>query len=90
VTLPGPPPRGATFQQAGACVKRCVATPSVLLQLKNISPLALVHSAGNTLTNVSLGRVAVSFTHTIKVGQACRSGHLYLPSERTRLCSMRA
>jgi solute carrier family 35 protein E1 len=34
--------------------------------LKNISPLALVHSAGNTLTNVSLGRVAVSFTHTIK------------------------
>jgi len=34
--------------------------------IKNISPLAVVHSLGNTLTNVSLGRVAVSFTHTIK------------------------
>lgn len=34
--------------------------------IKKISPLAVVHSLGNTLTNVSLGRVAVSFTHTIK------------------------
>ncbi|DBA65780.1 hypothetical protein WJX79_001358 [Trebouxia sp. C0005] len=33
---------------------------------KGISPLAGVHSLGNLLTNVSLGRVAVSFTHTIK------------------------
>lgn len=30
------------------------------------SPLALVHALGNALTNVSLGAVAVSFTHTIK------------------------
>lgn len=30
-------------------------------------PLALVHTLGNLLTNVSLGHVAVSFTHTIKV-----------------------
>lgn len=33
---------------------------------KGISPLAGVHTLGNLLTNVSLGRVAVSFTHTIK------------------------
>lgn len=31
-----------------------------------MSPLAVVHTLGNTLTNVSLGAVAVSFTHTIK------------------------
>lgn len=31
-----------------------------------ILPLALVHTLGNILTNVSLGKVAVSFTHTIK------------------------
>eukprot|EP00958_Prasinococcus_capsulatus_P002888 scaffold255_cov264-Prasinococcus_capsulatus_cf.AAC.3 len=29
-------------------------------------PLAVVHTLGNLLTNVSLGKVAVSFTHTIK------------------------
>lgn len=32
-----------------------------------IFPLACVHTLGNLFTNVSLGRVAVSFTHTIKV-----------------------
>jgi solute carrier family 35 protein E1 len=37
------------------------------VQAKGISPLAGVHTLGNLLTNVSLGRVAVSFTHTIKV-----------------------
>jgi uncharacterized membrane protein len=31
-----------------------------------VAPLALVHTLGNLLTNVSLGMVAVSFTHTIK------------------------
>lgn len=31
-----------------------------------VAPLALVHTLGNLLTNVSLGTVAVSFTHTIK------------------------
>ena len=35
--------------------------------LTSIAPLALVHMLGNLLTNVSLGKVAVSFTHTIKV-----------------------
>ena len=32
----------------------------------SILPLAAVHTLGNLLTNVSLGKVAVSFTHTIK------------------------
>lgn len=35
-------------------------------QLVAILPLALVHTLGNLFTNMSLGRVAVSFTHTIK------------------------
>uniref|UniRef100_A0A7S3UEY2 Sugar phosphate transporter domain-containing protein n=1 Tax=Picocystis salinarum TaxID=88271 RepID=A0A7S3UEY2_9CHLO len=34
--------------------------------LLTILPLAVVHTLGNLLTNVSLGKVAVSFTHTIK------------------------
>jgi len=34
--------------------------------LVGILPLAVVHTLGNLLTNVSLGQVAVSFTHTIK------------------------
>lgn len=34
--------------------------------IKSILPLAAVHMLGNLLTNVSLGKVAVSFTHTIK------------------------
>jgi solute carrier family 35 protein E1 len=34
--------------------------------LKPIAPLAVIHAVGNLLTNVSLGKVAVSFTHTIK------------------------
>lgn len=40
---------------------------SLVVQAKEILPLATVHTLGNLLTNVSLGRVAVSFTHTIKV-----------------------
>mmetsp|Transcript_33598 Transcript_33598/g.72624 ORF Transcript_33598/g.72624 Transcript_33598/m.72624 type:complete len:406 (-) Transcript_33598:384-1601(-) len=35
-------------------------------QLVSILPLACVHTLGNLLTMVSLGKVAVSFTHTIK------------------------
>lgn len=31
-----------------------------------VAPLAMVHALGNLLTNMSLGMVAVSFTHTIK------------------------
>ncbi|KAF5175334.1 Phosphoenolpyruvate/phosphate translocator chloroplastic-like [Thalictrum thalictroides] len=35
-------------------------------QLIAILPLAMVHTLGNLFTNMSLGKVAVSFTHTIK------------------------
>ncbi|KAG8388572.1 hypothetical protein BUALT_Bualt02G0139300 [Buddleja alternifolia] len=35
-------------------------------QLALILPLAVVHTLGNLFTNMSLGKVAVSFTHTIK------------------------
>ncbi|MBA0847077.1 hypothetical protein Goshw_012265 [Gossypium schwendimanii] len=35
-------------------------------QLAAIMPLAVVHTLGNLFTNMSLGKVAVSFTHTIK------------------------
>ncbi|KAL8139516.1 hypothetical protein V2J09_005537 [Rumex salicifolius] len=35
-------------------------------QLLAIVPLAIAHATGNLLTNISLGKVAVSFTHTIK------------------------
>ncbi|ONK69725.1 uncharacterized protein A4U43_C05F26070 [Asparagus officinalis] len=35
-------------------------------QLMAILPLAAVHTMGNLFTNMSLGKVAVSFTHTIK------------------------
>ena len=34
--------------------------------LAGIWPLAIIHVLGNVLTNVSLGAVAVSFTHTVK------------------------
>ncbi|KAH7658553.1 Triose phosphate/phosphoenolpyruvate translocator protein [Dioscorea alata] len=37
-----------------------------LSQLVPILPLALVHALGLLFTNMSLGKVAVSFTHTIK------------------------
>ncbi|XP_022735620.1 triose phosphate/phosphate translocator, non-green plastid, chloroplastic-like [Durio zibethinus] len=35
-------------------------------QLAVILPLAVVHTLGNLFTNMSLGKVAISFTHTIK------------------------
>jgi drug/metabolite transporter (DMT)-like permease len=35
-------------------------------QLAVILPLAVAHTLGNLLTNISIGKVAVSFTHTIK------------------------
>ncbi|XP_027358638.1 phosphoenolpyruvate/phosphate translocator 2, chloroplastic-like isoform X1 [Abrus precatorius] len=35
-------------------------------QIVSIFPLAVAHTMGNLLTNVSLGKVAVSFTHTVK------------------------
>ncbi|CAN6326837.1 unnamed protein product [Urochloa humidicola] len=37
-----------------------------LRQYAKLLPLVLIHVLGNVFTNVSLGRVAVSFTHTIK------------------------
>ncbi len=37
------------------------------MQWYSVLPLAAVHTLGNLLTNCSLGSVAVSFTHTIKV-----------------------
>ncbi|VAH02966.1 unnamed protein product [Triticum turgidum subsp. durum] len=37
-----------------------------LQQYAKILPLALIHMMGNVFTNMSLGKVAVSFTHTIK------------------------
>lgn len=36
--------------------------------LKSLFPLACIHTLGNMLTNVSVTQVAVSFTHTVKVG----------------------
>lgn len=43
-------------------------------QAKTLSPLAVVHTLGNALTNISLGAVAVSFTHTIKALEPMFSG----------------
>ncbi|XP_051178706.1 phosphoenolpyruvate/phosphate translocator 3, chloroplastic [Lolium perenne] len=37
-----------------------------LQQYAKILPLAIIHVMGNAFTNMSLGKVAVSFTHTIK------------------------
>jgi solute carrier family 35 protein E1 len=42
----------------------------LLLQIASVYPLAIIHVLGNVLTNVSLGKVAVSFTHTVKVRPA--------------------
>jgi len=53
----------ALFVWATGIHKRPKLTRS---QLMTILPLACVHTLGNLLTNVSLGKVAVSFTHTIK------------------------
>lgn len=38
-------------------------------QLVAILPLAIVHTLGNLFTNMSIGKVAVSFTHTIKASE---------------------
>ena len=37
-----------------------------LMHYAKLLPLALIHMLGNVFTNMSLGKVAVSFTHTIK------------------------
>ncbi|XP_077244169.1 triose phosphate/phosphate translocator, non-green plastid, chloroplastic-like [Tasmannia lanceolata] len=51
------------FMWATNLYKRPKLTTSQLLA---ILPLAVVHTMGNLFTNMSLGKVAVSFTHTIK------------------------
>jgi solute carrier family 35 protein E1 len=38
-------------------------------QLAKIAPLAAGHMLGTVFTNMSLGAVAVSFTHTIKASE---------------------
>lgn len=48
-------------------MQRALPYRSQCMQVQSILPLAVVHTLGNLLTNVSLGAVAVSFTHTIKV-----------------------
>jgi hypothetical protein len=45
------------------------------VQISTIYPLAIIHVLGNVLTNVSLGKVAVSFTHTVKVGPGVGPGY---------------
>ena len=65
------------FQFLGGCVLIAFMWGSNLVErpekevfstenLKMVLPLAMIHTAGNLLTNISLGKVAVSFTHTIK------------------------
>jgi hypothetical protein len=52
---------------AASCVLLSLLIVCVIcLQLAAIFPLAVVHTLGNLFTNMSLGKVAVSFTHTIK------------------------
>ncbi len=57
-------------------------------------PLAAVHTLGNLLTNVSLGHVAVSFTHTIKarplLHPGCAALAVLLPSLQVALPSLRS
>ncbi|TVU06510.1 hypothetical protein EJB05_49731, partial [Eragrostis curvula] len=53
----------AAFMWATGILKRPKISGA---QLFAILPLAVVHTLGNLFTNMSLGKVAVSFTHTIK------------------------
>jgi solute carrier family 35 protein E1 len=59
---------------AALCSCSLICAPGRPLQATAISPLAVVHTLGNTLTNISLGAVAVSFTHTIKALEPMFSG----------------
>ncbi|GAX78880.1 hypothetical protein CEUSTIGMA_g6319.t1 [Chlamydomonas eustigma] len=48
-------------------VSGVVKRPDISFQaVQGLLPLAIVHTLGNVLTNISLGAVSVSFTHTIK------------------------
>lgn len=44
----------------------CISLHPLPTQISSVYPLAIIHVLGNVLTNVSLGKVAVSFTHTVK------------------------
>ena len=69
---------------AGALVHGChdnAVNAALRVQVLSVLPLAAVHTLGNLITNVSLGQVAVSFTHTIKAsfGPQCmhKSSDMY-------------
>ena len=68
----GPNTAHASPSSMASCSQITVCTA----QIKRVSPLAAVHTLGNLLTNVSLGRVAVSFTHTIKASICSQSGYV--------------
>lgn len=56
------------YTHATPCVSLCCCC-CCCCQVSSIYPLAIIHVLGNVLTNVSLGKVAVSFTHTVKVSR---------------------
>ncbi len=75
--------RGGERPRASACAlvppfrwspAVCITCPPRNAQATTLSPLAVVHTLGNALTNISLGAVAVSFTHTIKALEPMFSG----------------
>jgi hypothetical protein len=60
-------------------------------QVSSIYPLAIIHVLGNVLTNVSLGKVAVSFTHTVKVSGARGAGRgVCVPQGAAGVCCTKA
>ena len=68
------PPHPSSRTCARARARAHTHTHTHTRQVLGILPLAAVHTLGNLLTNVSLGSVAVSFTHTIKVRGSNRGG----------------
>ena len=57
----------ATICMASMWLFRVKAPPKVnSIMLRASLPLALLHAAGFVLTNMSLGKVSVAFTHTVK------------------------
>lgn len=71
LVLPLPLPGAAV---GGIAMLVCSLCGPQAVQVKSVSPLAVVHTLGNSLTNISLGAVAVSFTHTIKALEPFFSG----------------
>ncbi|KAG5022821.1 hypothetical protein JHK85_019163 [Glycine max] len=56
-----------TLDPFGICNAGQIPFSNEYFSLATILPPAVAHTMGNLLTNISLGKVAVSFTHTIKV-----------------------